>query len=46
MNMNYSGDRECPNCQQDSLVESSSKKWKCLICENVYDEKCLDASEE
>jgi len=40
------GDRECPECEEYSLVEKGLTKWKCLLCERVYDEKDLDECEE
>ncbi|MDF2533946.1 MAG: hypothetical protein K0R18_103 [Bacillales bacterium] len=40
------GDRECPNCEEDSLVEESLSKWKCLICKEVFDEAFLDPEED
>jgi ribosomal protein L37AE/L43A len=36
------GDRECPTCLEDTLIEQSLRKWKCLKCEEVFDEKFLD----
>jgi ribosomal protein L37AE/L43A len=40
------GDRECPNCLEDTLVEYGKHKWKCLKCNEVFDEEWLDDSEE
>jgi ribosomal protein S27AE len=40
------GDRECPNCEDISLVEHGLTKWKCLICGQIFDEEDLDSSEE
>ncbi|AJA41483.1 hypothetical protein AXJ14_gp164 [Geobacillus virus E3] len=44
--INMVGDRECPNCEEISLVEHGLTKWKCLICGEIYDEKDLDSDEE
>ncbi|MGG1664468.1 hypothetical protein [Brevibacillus sp. NRS-1366] len=40
------GDRECPICEEDTLIESSLGKWKCLKCNEVFDEEFLDATED
>mgnify|MGYP001954941182 CR=1 FL=1 len=39
------GDRICPNCETEDLVEFTLKKWKCLRCGSVYDEDWLDDGE-
>jgi ribosomal protein S27AE len=40
------GDRECPNCQVDSLIEQGIDKWICLKCKEVFKEDDLDACED
>lgn len=40
------GDRECPDCLKESLVEQGLAKWKCLNCGKVFDEEWLDASDD
>jgi ribosomal protein S27AE len=40
------GDRECPNCCEDTLIEDGLSKWKCLKCGEVFDEKWLDEAED
>lgn len=40
------GDRECPNCQEDTLIEHTLTKWKCLVCNEIFDEKYLDGEED
>lgn len=42
------GDRECPNCEQESLVEKGLTKWVCLNpeCGEEYTEEDLDADIE
>ena len=42
------GDRECPNCGEETLIEKGLSKWVCLNpdCEEEFDEKDLDYSEE
>ncbi|MED2945389.1 hypothetical protein P4284_23730 [Bacillus swezeyi] len=40
------GDRECPNCGEVSLIEEGATQWVCLNCGEIYDEKDLDYSEE
>lgn len=41
------GDRECPVCEEESLVETSLTKWKCLNpkCGVVLDDKFLDETD-
>lgn len=48
MNNDYCGDRECPDCQIDSLIECGGSKWRCLClkCGKIFDEKWLDEGEE
>ena len=43
---NYNGDRECPDCEIDSLVEEGLYQWKCLKCGRVFDTEWLDDGEE
>lgn len=33
---NVVGDRECPNCEVDSLIEKGLRQWKCLICKKSF----------
>ncbi|MFS0855191.1 hypothetical protein [Paenibacillus taichungensis] len=40
------GDRECPVCEEDTLVEAGSTKWRCLKCKEVFDENYLDECAE
>lgn len=42
------GDRECPECGQESLVEKTISIWKCLNpeCKMEFDEEWLDEREE
>jgi len=40
------GDRECPECEQMSLFETSLNKWKCEICDKEFDSEWLDEKEE
>ena len=40
------GDRECPNCEEDTLIEDGLNKWKCLKCHEIFDEESLDDSNE
>jgi ribosomal protein L37AE/L43A len=40
------GDRECPVCGEDTLVEANLTKWKCLKCKEVFDVAYLDDAEE
>ena len=42
-NKEVKGDRECPSCEQISLVECSSTKWKCLTCEEIFTDEYLDS---
>lgn len=42
MSRDYNGDRECPDCGIDSLVEHTNSKWKCLKCGKIFDEDWLD----
>lgn len=46
--MEFQGDRECPGCGEESLVEIGLTKWKCLNpeCGQIYDEEWLDDGEE
>jgi len=37
------GDRECPNCEQMSLLETNLNKWKCELCDSEFDEEWLDS---
>lgn len=39
------GDRECPVCEEITLVEKGITKWECLKCGKVFDEKLLDGEE-
>ena len=39
------GDRECPNCQEDTLIEKGLSKWECLKCGEIFDEAFLDEDE-
>ena len=41
------GDRICPGCEMESLVECSMTKWKCNNpdCGQIYDEEWLDLAE-
>lgn len=43
---NYKGDRMCPVCEIESLIEEGSDKWRCLKCGEVFDEEYLDDCEE
>lgn len=43
---NYKGDRECPDCEINSLVEYGSTKWKCLKCGEIFEEEWLDSDIE
>jgi ribosomal protein L37AE/L43A len=40
------GDRECPNCEEDTLIEEGLNNWKCLKCDQVFSESDLDGDEE
>ncbi|MGZ9868156.1 hypothetical protein ACU3L3_07015 [Priestia endophytica] len=42
------GERICPNCEQESLVEKGLAKWICLnsSCGEIFDEAYLDAHVE
>lgn len=39
------GDRECPECEEITLVENGIRKWECLKCGSEYDEEWLDLCE-
>ncbi|WJV20745.1 hypothetical protein QU593_10045 [Rossellomorea marisflavi] len=40
----FIGDRICPKCLEESLVEKGSSKWICINsdCREEFDEKFLD----
>lgn len=42
------GDRWCPSCDQETLVEHGSTKWICLNteCQEIHREEDLDDGEE
>lgn len=42
------GDRICPSCEQESLVEQSLKKWKCFNpnCGETFEDDWLDSDVE
>lgn len=42
------GDRECPNCGEESLIEKAGHKWACLNpeCEEEYTDEELDIDVE
>lgn len=42
------GDRECPECEMESLIEHGLTEWKCTNpeCRKVFDEEWLDYNEE
>lgn len=40
------GDRECPNCLENTLIEKSLLEWQCLKCKQIWDEEFLDECEE
>lgn len=40
------GDRECPECEEVSLVEYGLDRWKCLLCEKIYNTEWLDGCED
>lgn len=44
----YSGDRECPNCGEESLVEETLIKWVCQNpdCKEEYTNDELDVDIE
>jgi transcription initiation factor TFIIIB Brf1 subunit/transcription initiation factor TFIIB len=42
----FKGDRECPICEIESLVEEGSSKWRYLKCGEVFDEEWLDDTGE
>lgn len=39
------GDRICPDCEEETLVEKSIREWVCLNpdCQQIFDEEFLDA---
>jgi ribosomal protein L37AE/L43A len=40
------GDRECPACEKESLVEKGLNKWKCLECGEIFNDKDLEGDFE
>ncbi|WP_188006859.1 hypothetical protein GGGNBK_21255 [Sporosarcina sp. ANT_H38] len=40
----YDGDRMCPDCDTESLVEKGLTQWVCLnpVCESVFETEYLD----
>ncbi|WP_215154196.1 hypothetical protein [Paenibacillus sp. ISL-20] len=42
----FMGDRECPICEEDTLIEHSLTKWKCLKCGEMFEEEWLDKDAE
>ncbi|MFS0841200.1 hypothetical protein [Paenibacillus sp. 1P03SA] len=42
----FAGDRECPDCEEESLIEISLTKRKCLKCKEIFDEEFLDDGDE
>jgi ribosomal protein L37AE/L43A len=45
MSNEYNGDRECLECQINSLIEDGLTKWKCLKCGRIFDEEYLEGEE-
>lgn len=40
------GDRECPDCQEETLIEKGLTEWECTKCGRVYEEGWIDDGEE
>lgn len=36
------GDRECPECEEYTLIEEGLTKWKCLKCGEIFDETLFE----
>jgi ribosomal protein L37AE/L43A len=40
------GDRECPSCGEETLVEKGLDKWVCLNCNDIFNDVDLEGEEE
>ena len=45
MEEKWNYDRECPDCEVDSMVEHGISRWICLKCNQIFDEEWLDNGE-